>query len=187
MARNLANRVKDQLRAAWKFCLSVRKADWEFGDYPVVIREQKTDPSYVGTRLKQHRYVASIVNWPGLVGNGESPQESLQNLQSNFASINTERAKKRTPPPRPGTSVPLGFASQERVNLYPELADDFIRRILEIDSAWISDESSLWDFHCDHTNDVLVAKIKKVYGADVSDIDSGNLSEIFERIASVKK
>jgi hypothetical protein len=48
-------------------------------------------------------------------------------------------------------------------------------------------KSSLWDFHGDETNDALHAKIKEVYGVDVSDIKSGNLSEILERIAASRK
>ena len=51
-----------------------------------------------------------------------------------------------------------------------------------MDWAWISDESSLWDFHGELTNDHLYAKIKEVYGVDVSDIESARLWMIFRRI-----
>lgn len=64
------------------------------------------------------------------------------------------------------------------------LADDFVRRVLDIDGAWISDESSLWDFHHKETNAALVAKIREIYGVDVSDIESGNLADILDRIAA---
>jgi hypothetical protein len=186
MAPNLSTRVKNQLRAVWKLFLSVRTRDWELDDYPVVIREQEADPAYDGTRLKQYRYVASILKW-GLVGLGDSEQESLQKLRSSFATAKAQRARTRTPLPRPGTRVPIEFASQERVSAHPELAEDFIRRVLELECAWISDESSLWDFHHDETNDILLAKVMEVYGLDVSDIESARLSEILERIASVQK
>ena len=53
-----------------------------------------------------------------------------------------------------------------------------------LDWAWISDESSLWDFHTDDTNEKLWAKILEVYGVDVSDIESARLSEILNRIAA---
>ena len=56
-------------------------------------------------------------------------------------------------------------------------------RVLGLDSVWISDESSLWDFHTDETNENLANRIKDMYGADVSDISSGNLADIFDRIA----
>jgi hypothetical protein len=51
-----------------------------------------------------------------------------------------------------------------------------------VDWAWISDESSLWDFHEDETNESLTDKIRHIYGVDVSDISSGNLANIFDRI-----
>ncbi len=50
--------------------------------------------------------------------------------------------------------------------------------------AFVSDESSLWDFHTGETNKVLIAKIKDPYGVDVSDIESGNLAMILDRIAT---
>jgi hypothetical protein len=59
--------------------------------------------------------------------------------------------------------------------------------VLGLDWAWISDESSLWDFHHDETNDALISKIDEVYGVDVSDIQSARLTEILERIATRQK
>ncbi|HTJ29438.1 MAG TPA: hypothetical protein VL346_03010 [Acidobacteriaceae bacterium] len=53
-------------------------------------------------------------------------------------------------------------------------------------NAWISDESSLWDFHTEQTNDLLIAKIRDVYGVDVSDIESARLWEIIEHIKHPK-
>jgi hypothetical protein len=77
----------------------------------------------------------------------------------------------------------LEFASRKRVSAHPELAEDFTRRVLNLDWAFISDESSLWDFHEAGTNGALIARIKEVYGVDVSDIESATLPEILERIA----
>jgi hypothetical protein len=48
----------------------------------------------------------------------------------------------------------------------------------------ISDQSSLWDFHSEETNNALIEKISQVYGVDVSDIESAKLCEILERIAA---
>jgi hypothetical protein len=182
MAPSLAFRVSNQFRAAWKFCLSFIKREWELRDYPVSTREQEIDSTYSGTRLKQHRYLSFIVNW-GLGGAGDTQAEAFRELETAF-----ETAKRNRPfMPRPGTRVPIEFATQERVSAHPELAEDFIRRVLELKWAWISDESSLWDFHKDETNDALYAKIDEVYGVDVSDIKSAKLSEILERIATVRK
>ncbi len=78
----------------------------------------------------------------------------------------------------------IEFAPHDRVDAHPALLDDFIHRILELEGAFISDESSLWDFHMDMNNEELLARIKQGYGVDVSDIESANIAEILERIAA---
>ena len=174
--------VRNQFRAGWKFCLSFTKREWGLHDYPLSIREQEIDPTYTGTRWKQQRYMAFIVNW-GMCGAGDTPTEALRGLEAVF-----ETAKRNRPRmPRPGTRVPVQFATQKRVSAHPELAADFIRRILGLEWVWISDESSLWDFHGEDTNDALHAKIKQGYGVDVSDIQSARLWEILERIAASQR
>ncbi len=181
-------RFTNQLRALWKLCMSYRKRDWELSDYPVVFRTQIPDhaSAYENPRFKLRRYVASIVNWH-ITGCGDTREEALQELSCIFEAIKTRKKETEKPLPRPGTRVPIEFAPQHRVNANPELAQDFIHRVLEMDSAWISDESSLWDFHTVETNDTYYAKIKKIYGVDVSDINSARLCEIFERIVTARK
>jgi hypothetical protein len=75
------------------------------------------------------------------------------------------------------------FAARNRIDQHPEIEMDFIRRVLELPWAFISDESSLWDFHHDLTNEAFVEKIRGVYGIDVSDIPKGNIADILDRIA----
>jgi hypothetical protein len=181
-------RFSNQLRAFWKFCLSFQKHDWELDDYPVVFRTQKTNPAsvYHSSRFKLHHYLASIVNWH-LTGSGDSREEALQKLCDTFAAAKAKKKEKGKRLPRPGTRAPIEFAAQKRVNTYAELSEDFIHRVLELESAWISDESSLWDFHTDETNAALCARIKEIYGVDVSDIKSGLLCEIFDRIDVARK
>ncbi|HEY1160115.1 MAG TPA: hypothetical protein VGE83_05760 [Terracidiphilus sp.] len=181
-----STRFAHRVLTLWKWCLSYRKRDWELADYPVIFRTQEPGPADEGSRFKTHRYVASIENWH-LTGTGDSRAKALENLHSSFAAVELNKKEKGELLPRPGTRVPIEFASQERVNAYPELADDFIQRVLGLQSAWISDESSLWDFHSDETNDFLYSKIKETYGVDVSDIESAKLCEILERIAAVRK
>jgi predicted RNase H-like HicB family nuclease len=178
MTHTLHNRAL----ATWKLCVSFLKREWNLSDYPVVVKEQSKEPTKQGARLKQQRYMAFVVNWAGLAGTGDTEQEALRNLEGTFVSAKAERQRTHEPLPRPGTTVPVQFASSERVVAHPELTADFIRRVLELDWAWISDESSLWDFHESETNDALVAKIREVYGVDVSDISSAQLWEIFDRI-----
>src|SRR6267143_1593429 len=85
--------LQNQFRAAWKWSLSLLKRDWALSDYPISIREHAIDTAYVGTRLKQHRYTASIVNWWVISGGGNTKTEALQELQKNFATVKVEKAK----------------------------------------------------------------------------------------------
>lgn len=185
MPLNTIDRAENRVRASWKLFLSTfkRDRDWMLSDYPIVIREQQIDPSYAGTRLKQHRYSASIVNWWVMTGLGDTKPEALQELDKRFVNAKTDLARENKPLPRPGTHVPIAFASRQRVDAHPELAEDFIHRVLGVDWAWISDGTSLWDFHHAENNDALIARIKEVYGVEVSDIESAKLSEILDRIA----
>ena len=41
--------------------------------------------------------------------------------------------------------------------------------------------------HDGEKNDELIARINEMYGVDVSDIESGNLAEVLERIATKRK
>jgi hypothetical protein len=112
-------------------------------------------------------------------GNGNTRQEALADLGRHFGQYKAKENKL----PRPGTKVPIEFADSDRVKQHPGLAKEFFEQILEVDWAWISDKSSLWDFHGEETNDRFIEKIRHVYGVDVSDILNGNLADIFERIA----
>jgi hypothetical protein len=109
---------------------------------------------------------------------GNTRQDSLEELRKKFDRFKVAKSEL----PRPGTKVLIEFAASNRVAKHPELTKDFFRRVLEVDWAWISDESSLWDFHDNETNDGLTEKIRHIYGVDVSDISSGNLADIFDRI-----
>jgi hypothetical protein len=175
-------RIRNYTLAAWKWCLSFRKLDWELNDYPIGTTEQDDpDPAFSAPRFSQHRYRAYIINW-ALMGSGDTPEQAKANLERTFETVRQSRRQEGKAPIRPGTNGPLEFASQEKVSTNTALSDDFIQRILGLEWAWISDESSLWDFHTEQTNDLLYAKIREVYDVDVSDIESARLWAIFERI-----
>lgn len=178
MPPTVTDRVHYKLRSVWKFCLSLRKRDWELSDYPVVVRRNES-----ASTASRQRYIASVLNW-GIAGAGDTREEALVSLQGNFGKAKAKRYADRKPLPRPGVRVPVEFASQERISARPELANDFTRRVLQLDWAWISDESSLSDFHHEQTNAALIAKIREIYGVNVSDIESGNLADILDRIAA---
>jgi len=178
----------DQLKAAWKWALSFRSPEWELKDYPISIRRQYPDPNDPydnNPRFKQHLFFASIINW-NVSGAGDSKEEALQDLASWFASRKARLKDEVKPLPRPGTDVPIQFASQVRMNAHQELAQDFIERVLGFECAFISDESSLWNFHTDATNEALLTKIRDVYGVNVEDIESAKVWEILDRIAEAQ-
>jgi hypothetical protein len=176
----------EKLLAAWKLCLSLTKRDWELADYPVIIREQKPerDSDRSPSRGVQQRYLARIVNWWVMTGGGDTPDQAMTELVKGFGQIKETRQRDGKAMPRPGTQVPIEFAPSNRVDAHPALTEDFIQRILGLDWAFVSDQSSLWDFHTDDTNDALNAKIREIYGVEVSDVESGNLAEILQRIAA---
>jgi hypothetical protein len=183
VARNLPRRVWNQVLAFWKWTVSFRKRDWELVDYPIEIRTQEPDTTQRPSRLQFHRFVASLVNW-WMSGTGNTQEEALSDLRRNFESTRAARKADGKSMPRPGAKVPLSFASREHLKAHEDLSEDFIRRVLGLPWAFISDESCLWDFHEEETNHALVAKVQEVYGVDVSDIESARLYEIFDRIAN---
>jgi hypothetical protein len=184
MAINRLTRLKYKVLALAKLGLSFRKRDWQLLDYPVVIKESDYAAFSTDSPLyKPVPYSAFIVNW-GLMGMGDTKDEALSALESTFQKVKLERGQNAEPLPRPGVSVPIQVAPASRVDAHPELAEDFIQRVLEIDWALITDESSLWDFNAGENNAPLFARIKDIYGIDVSDIQSARLCEIFERIAA---
>jgi hypothetical protein len=167
-----------QAQAAWKRLASIFKDKWSIDDYPIRVRFQQPTGPVNASRLKLIPSIADVVNWPAMSGKGSTRQEALDDIRKNFERfIATKR-----PLPRPGAAVPVGYAASHRVGQYPELTKDFVQRVLDLEWVWISDESSLWDFHGDETNERLVEKIRSVYGIDVSDITSANLADIFDKI-----
>jgi hypothetical protein len=168
---------KNRFAVAWKWILSFGNGDWQLDDYPIRIAKLGPDSPFRSPRSKDHDYRASIINWP-VMGTGNTPEEALDDLRVNFESIKETGTRLV----RPGAHGKLEFASQAKISAYDELSLDFVQTVLGFESAWISDESTLWDFHTEPTNDSFYAKIREVYGVDVSDVESAKLWAIFERI-----
>ena len=72
------------------------------------------------------------------------------------------------------------------MDLVPEVAEDFMREIfgMEPEDYVISDKSELGDFVgvADGTLEAIQARVRRVYGLDVSGIPHGKLLGIFKRI-----
>ena len=162
----------------WTRLVSFFKDEWTIDDYPVRVRSQHPTESVNASRLKLIPWVADVVNWPAMSGTGNTRQEALEDIRKKFEQFIATKQHL----PRPGTSVPVEYAAGDRVGQHPALTKDFAQRVLGLDWIWVSDQSSLWDFHGDATNERLIGKIRRIYGVDVSDITSGNLADIFDRI-----
>jgi hypothetical protein len=185
MSFSRTTRIVNGILSAWKWLLSFRKPEWIVDDYPIRVTRQEPDATFSAPRSSQHHYRAHIVN-AAITGSGNTPIEAMAGLRQNFESVTQRRKEEALPAIRPGTNWPIEFASQEKVSADESLSEDLIQKVLGLDWAWISDESSLWDFHTEQTNDLLIAKILEVYSVDVSDIKSARLGEIFERIKHPK-
>jgi hypothetical protein len=89
-------------------------------------------------------------------------------------------------PSGPFKGKKIEFASTTEIEMFFEIAEDFMHRILDFEPGdyLITDESSLWDFtgRDKQELDDIYKKIQEVYDLDVSDIPTGNLLEIFRRI-----
>lgn len=169
-----------QIRAGFKYLKSFSKSEWTIHDYPVRFRHFKTDGTEPAGRLKPVPWSAQIINWWQMNGVGETKEAAFADLKEKL-----QAAKERNGSlPRPGTGLPIEFASTDQISLHWNIAEDFFSRVLEMDYAdcWISDESSLWDFHGEESNDHLNKKVWETYRVDISDIEDGKLVKIFQRI-----
>jgi len=174
--------LPDQVKALWKYLASFLKKDWTVDDYPIRLRHFDVDATEEHGRFKPVAWSAQVINWVAMQGHGDTAEQALTSLRDHLEARKTRGEKLA----RPGTGLPLEFAPAYRIEEHPDLARDFFRRVLDLnfDECFISDESSLWDFHDAENNDELNERILLAYGVDVSDIDSGNLADVFERLVS---
>jgi hypothetical protein len=173
------------LLAGWKFLLSFRKREWSLEDYPIIVRKQRDSSQCRGetVRVTLPAYYARVVNWWTLMGTGNTVESAMEKLRERFDFARENRSSM----PRPGTRVPLEFASRERIAANSPLADEFLQSVLGVEGAWISDKSSLWDFTTEDSLDGCYARIRSLYGVDASDVPGGNLADILEWIAKSRE
>ena len=169
-------RIRDGTRMAYKLVLSFRRRHWEMSDYPISVRVQSDV-------APGDRYWARVLGW-NLDGLGATREEAMSALQLAYQTRKAVLADKARAVPRPGTRVPVSFAAQDRVLEHGDLTEDFIQRVLGLEWAFLSDESRLGDFHDEESNVTLCARIFEAYRVDVSDIKSGNIADILDRIAN---
>ncbi len=114
-------------------------------------------------------------------GDGDTKQEAWKKLETKFSEYKANNQKL----PRPGTSVPIQFASTDQIDQYPDLLDDFIRKILGFTSGpvFVSDQTSLWDFCMEDDLNEYFEKILHIYHVDVKNIEGANLVKILNKIS----
>ena len=170
-----------QIKAGFRYLLSLRKAEWTVNDYPICFRHFETsDEDQPHGRLKPIPWSAQIINWWQMDGHGDTKEKAFADLKAKLQA----RKEEGKYLPRPGTGLPIEFAPTDQVELHWYIAEDFFRRVLEMNyqECWISDQSSLWDFHGEESNAHLHRRVWESYQVDISDIEDGNLVKIFERI-----
>jgi hypothetical protein len=164
------------LNVARKYIASFFKSDWSLEDYPIRFRHQEGED---WGRRELIPWLADVINWWQVGGHGATRDAAYADLRKNFLEF--KESGKRLP--RPGTGWPIEYASDRYIQSYDLIARDFMQRILDIDydSCFISDESSLWDFSPDSLDEIF-AKVREIYGVDISDMEKANLVDVLERI-----
>ena len=168
-----------------KRLLSYRKQQWEFEDYPIIVRRQTFDV-LSDDADHESRYWARILGWL-IDALAPTKAEALVKLRENYELRKQSNVDKDEPIPRPGVRVPIQFASQERVDADPELAKDFIQRVLQLEWALITDESSLWDFTLGQSIKELQDRVFLLYGVAVYEIEDGKIAAILEKIVEGRR
>jgi len=87
--------------------------------------------------------------------------------------------------PRPGTGLPIEFASTVRVDANPALLTEFITKALGFrpdDPVFISDDSSICDFGDDERVLEIRAKIREHFGVTVDQPEPVRIADVLEAI-----
>lgn len=179
---NVSERLSDaidQLRALGRWLTSHRKRSWTLADYPIKVRSNPIIAELAN--VPAPKFVAQVVNWWTMSGVGDTPAEALADLAR---AVEAHRASVGSLP-RPGSRVPIEFATSDRIASLWHIAERFLPDVLDIDPSdvFLSDESTLWDFAFGQESVApLVARTREVFGVDISDIEDGNLVQIFTRL-----
>jgi len=96
--------------------ISMFKPELTVDDYPIDTRFHSDSEPSRPSRLKPIPWTATIINWPGMSGGGNTRLEALEDLRKSFDRF---RATKKALP-RPGTKVPIEFAAHERVGQHAQ-------------------------------------------------------------------
>lgn len=171
--------LSSQARIATSWLASFFKAKWRPEDFPIRVREQ------VGVPFTS-RWCAQVLNWPGPIGLGSTSDEARAALTASLHAIAEQSRESGKAMPRPGTGLPIEFASTTRVSADPNLLEDFIVNALGFgpdDPVFISDESSIGDFGDDQRVVEIRDKIREHFGVVVDECGPARIADILERIS----
>lgn len=163
---------------------SFLRSSWRLEDYPLILVEQQTFVSDLPERVRAKRWRIDIAGWTAMFGLGDSIEEAEADLRTRFQTHIDQREKCLRPGRKRGG---MEFASTNQVDKNSDLLQPFISDVLQLRCAFISDDSSLWDFHEDADNGVYYQRIRDLYGVDVSDIEGARIADILQRIAEFRK
>lgn len=159
------------------------RPEWKAEHYPIEIRAQEGVPP-------EARWYARVLNWPGPVGLGTTKDEARTALLANVREIATKRRQDRKPMPRPGTGLPIEFASTARVQADPALLEDFIVHVLGFgpnDPVFTSDESSISDFGDDDRIGEIRRRVEERYGIVITEPEPVLIADVLDRVRKGKK
>ena len=168
----------DTIKALYKWLISFHKNTWEFEDYPI-----KTWKIQNATQAIKYR--AAIINWYGMIEDGETAEKAIENLKALFEKINNRYV------PRPGTKISLKLGTTELIDKYEEIAVDFFNKVLDLNyyEGFCSDHSALVYLEPSEDEEInkgfrneIINKTHCIYKVDISDIYDEPLYKIFERI-----
>jgi len=166
-----------------KLLLSYSKKTWDFADYPVKTWKNKNAGE------ENVKYGAGIIRWAVMVGHGATSEEAIKELERSFHTYRDNNSDL----PRPGTNVPLKFATTEQIDKYEEIAVDFFKRVLQMNyyDGFYSDFSCLPYFDLEPLSDIehntkmkdeVISRTLLLYHVDITEIYEEPLWKIFATI-----
>lgn len=159
------------------------RSEWKPEHYPIEVRAQKGVPP-------EAMWYARVLNWPGPTGLAATQNEARAALLANLQEIATKRLGDGKRMPRPGTGLPIEFASTDRVHADPDLLEDFITRVLGFgpgDPVFISDESSISDFGDDDRIAEIRRRITEQYGVIIAEPEPVLIADVLDRVRNGQK
>ena len=172
------NSNSQRLLIVTKWFASYLRPQWLPHHYPIALKAQ----SGVGP---ESAWFARVLNWPGPTGLGSTEMEARAALVAALVQIQSARKINGQAMPRPGSRVPIAFASTSRVQARPEILQDFVVNVLGFtlsDPVFISDESSIEDFGDAVEISRIRNRIQEHYGITIDERSPNFVADILERV-----